>query len=373
MLAEREGDHTTHRCRDPATERRSRWVVARRRCRRSWQQLGERHRHAAPARCRCRWSTHARGTSPERSAPTRRRRWHGSASSTPAGLGGCLALDMGLGKTPTVLAHLARTAGDGTTLVIAPAAVVGNWAAEAARFAPGLRVSRSPRRCSRHATRAREGDRRRRHDRSRPTRPRFATSTRWLRADGRTIVLDEAQAIKNPASETAQQLRRITARTRLALTGTPIENGWRPLGDPRFHQSRPRRLAGGVHRPDVRRRRGRAARAQRRLAVPSHQERARGRRRAPRQDRRARPLHDDARADRSVPGRARRARPEVADPVARRDEEGRDPGGDHGAEADLQPSRRVPRRRPAAGRTIRQAGPTRGDRRVRSSTPASAS
>ena len=43
-----------------------------------------------------------------------------------------------------------------------------------------------------------------------------------------TLVLDEAQAIKNPASETALQLRRIPARTRLALTGTPIENG---LGD----------------------------------------------------------------------------------------------------------------------------------------------
>jgi hypothetical protein len=51
-------------------------------------------------------------------------------------LGGCLALDMGLGKTPTVLAHLARTAGNGPALVIAPPAVVGNWASEAARFSP---------------------------------------------------------------------------------------------------------------------------------------------------------------------------------------------------------------------------------------------
>ena len=55
-------------------------------------------------------------------------------------LGGCLALDMGLGKTPTVLAHLARTTGNGPALVIAPPAVVGNWAAEAARFTPELRV-----------------------------------------------------------------------------------------------------------------------------------------------------------------------------------------------------------------------------------------
>src|SRR5438552_8244369 len=56
------------------------------------------------------------------------------------GLGGCLALDMGLGKTPTVLARVAGTKGDGPTLVIAPPAVVGNWAAEAERFTPGLSV-----------------------------------------------------------------------------------------------------------------------------------------------------------------------------------------------------------------------------------------
>ncbi|MGH9134703.1 MAG: SNF2-related protein [Ilumatobacteraceae bacterium] len=144
-----------------------------------------------------------------------------------AELGGCLALDMGLGKTPTVLAHLARTASDGTTLVVAPAAVVGNWAAEAARFTPGLRVvvhhgaSRSSAEqldaeiagadvvITTYATAVRDID--------------ALASADWAR-----IVLDEAQAIKNPASETAQQLRRIPAPSRLALTGTPIENG---LGD----------------------------------------------------------------------------------------------------------------------------------------------
>src|SRR5205823_3691243 len=55
-------------------------------------------------------------------------------------LGGCLALDMGLGKTPTVLAHLTRTVDEGRALVIAPPAVVGNWEAEAAKFTPKLRV-----------------------------------------------------------------------------------------------------------------------------------------------------------------------------------------------------------------------------------------
>src|SRR6185436_4897073 len=142
-------------------------------------------------------------------------------------LGGCLALDMGLGKTPTVLAHVARTAGEGPALVIAPPAVVGNWAAEAARFTPGLRVVVH-------------------HGASRATANQldaevagadivittYGTAVRDIDAlAARTwdrVVPDEAHAVKNPANETAQQLRRLQARTRLALTGTPIENG---LGD----------------------------------------------------------------------------------------------------------------------------------------------
>jgi len=55
-------------------------------------------------------------------------------------LGGCLALDMGLGKTPTILAHLVDSIGERPSLVIAPPAVVGNWAAEARRFTPELSV-----------------------------------------------------------------------------------------------------------------------------------------------------------------------------------------------------------------------------------------
>ena len=60
----------------------------------------------------------------------------------------------------------------------------------------------------------------------------YATAVRDVEAlaavEWHRLVIDEAQAIKNPASETAQQLRRIPARLRLALTGTPVENG---LGD----------------------------------------------------------------------------------------------------------------------------------------------
>jgi hypothetical protein len=144
-----------------------------------------------------------------------------------AELGGCLALDMGLGKTPTVLAQLARTAGEHTALVIAPAAVVGNWAAEAARFVPGLRVV-----VHHGASRSSAAQLEREIARADVVITTYATAVRDVDALAAVtwgrIVLDEAQAIKNPASETAQQLRRIPARTRIALTGTPIENG---LGD----------------------------------------------------------------------------------------------------------------------------------------------
>src|SRR5699024_5836854 len=57
-----------------------------------------------------------------------------------AELGGCLALDMGLGKTPTMLAHIGSTLGDRPSIAIVPPAVVGNWAKETARFTPGVRV-----------------------------------------------------------------------------------------------------------------------------------------------------------------------------------------------------------------------------------------
>ena len=143
------------------------------------------------------------------------------------GLGGCLALDMGLGKTPTVLAHLALTAGSGPALVIAPPAVVGNWAAEAARFTPGLRVvvHHGASRSSAEELEQEVAD-------ADLVITTYGTAVRDVEAleqhTWERIVLDEAQAIKNHTNETAQQLRRLGARTRLALTGTPIENG---LGD----------------------------------------------------------------------------------------------------------------------------------------------
>jgi len=143
------------------------------------------------------------------------------------GLGGCLALDMGLGKTPTMLARLLSGSGTGPALVIAPPAVVGNWTAEAARFTPGLRVA-----VHHGANRASAKEIAAEVARADVVITTYGTAVRDVDAiaavEWDRVILDEAQAIKNPANDTSQLLRRITARTRIALTGTPIENG---LGD----------------------------------------------------------------------------------------------------------------------------------------------
>jgi superfamily II DNA or RNA helicase len=144
-----------------------------------------------------------------------------------AGLGGCLAMDMGLGKTPTVLAHILEHRGGGPALVIAPPAVLGNWAAEAARFTPELTVQMH------HGTgRAAGEDVAGEAAEADIVLTTYATAVRDVeelaKVEWSRLIVDEAQAIKNPASDTAQELRRIPARCRLALTGTPVENG---LGD----------------------------------------------------------------------------------------------------------------------------------------------
>jgi hypothetical protein len=144
-----------------------------------------------------------------------------------AGLGGCLAMDMGLGKTPTVLAHLRLDVGHGPVLVVCPPAVLSNWATEAARFTPSLNVAvhHGPRRASGVALDQLI-------DGADVVLSTYATTVRDMDqlsgVEWRRVVVDEAQAIKNHQSETAQGLRRLRSWSRLALTGTPIENG---LGD----------------------------------------------------------------------------------------------------------------------------------------------
>jgi len=138
-------------------------------------------------------------------------------------LGGVLADDMGLGKTVQALAALLAERGSGPSLVVAPTSVLHNWAAEARRFAPELSVAVL------HGA-ARERVDMVEHD-------LLITSYALLRrdvdrleaVDFGAVVLDEAQAIKNPDSLTARAARRLSAGRRFALTGTPIENHLREL------------------------------------------------------------------------------------------------------------------------------------------------
>ncbi|MBL8142174.1 MAG: DEAD/DEAH box helicase [Acidobacteria bacterium] len=138
------------------------------------------------------------------------------------GFGGCLADDMGLGKTIQMLAHLdARsTAGtaSGPSLIVAPRSVIFNWMAEAARFAPRLRVLD-------HSGTARDDARISAHD-------LVLTTYGTLRRDAARLkdvefdylVLDEAHAIKNASSVSAKAARLLRARHRVALSGTPVQN-----------------------------------------------------------------------------------------------------------------------------------------------------
>jgi non-specific serine/threonine protein kinase len=153
------------------------------------------------------------------------------------GLGACLADDMGLGKTIQVLALLLRLRAAcgrdaGPALLVVPASLLGNWRAEAARFAPALKlVFLHPSETGRAELEKIEKD-----PAARLATADLAVTTysmlarqEWLRGvDWRLAVLDEAQAIKNPGTAQTRAVKKIPARARVALTGTPVENR---LGD----------------------------------------------------------------------------------------------------------------------------------------------
>ncbi len=140
------------------------------------------------------------------------------------GLAGILADDMGLGKTAQTLAHLLieKQAGrlDRPALAVLPTSLLFNWRAEAARVAPGLRVLtlHGP---NRHADFARLGA----FDLVLTSYPLLWRDIDQLVGQPwHLLVLDEAQQVKNAGSLAAKALRRLKARHRLCLTGTPIEN-----------------------------------------------------------------------------------------------------------------------------------------------------
>ncbi|WP_028215425.1 DEAD/DEAH box helicase [Paraburkholderia mimosarum] len=145
------------------------------------------------------------------------------------GLGACLADDMGLGKTMQVLSLLVVLKRERTdqrpSLLVAPASLLANWAAEAQRFAPGLRVLVA------HPS-VTPADELRALDDARLARTDLVVTSfgALLRLPAlepvqwRLAIVDEAQAIKNPAAKQTRQVKKIQAHARIALTGTPVEN-----------------------------------------------------------------------------------------------------------------------------------------------------
>ncbi len=140
------------------------------------------------------------------------------------GFGGVLADDMGLGKTVQLLAHVAIEKSAKRlrkpVLIVSPTSVSPNWRAEAARFVPRLRVLALT-----AGDRAERFDQIERHDIVLTTYALLQRDIETLSAhEWQMVVLDEAQAIKNPRSKGAQATALLRAGQRLALTGTPMEN-----------------------------------------------------------------------------------------------------------------------------------------------------
>lgn len=148
------------------------------------------------------------------------------------GLGACLADDMGLGKTIQILSLLLVLRGQRqpgiqpqTSLLVAPASLLANWADEIKRFAPELEA-----RVMHPSTMSGAGlkaiDQQQLADvdlvitsYGAMLRLPWITDTHWHLA-----ILDEAQAIKNPDAKQTRATKKLNARTRIALTGTPVEN-----------------------------------------------------------------------------------------------------------------------------------------------------
>ncbi len=140
------------------------------------------------------------------------------------GFGACLADDMGLGKTVQVLAYLERLRAKekkARVLLIVPASLVGNWQKEAQKFAPSMELLVLHGRTSAVL------------EQMLREQPAFLTITTYgmatrIRAlqemPWTAVILDEAQAIKNPATKQTKEIKKISAGMRIAMTGTPIEN-----------------------------------------------------------------------------------------------------------------------------------------------------
>lgn len=140
------------------------------------------------------------------------------------GFGACLADDMGLGKTIQVLAWLEKlrtTDEKARVLLIVPASLLGNWQKEAEKFVPSMEILILHGKTSSALEEVfRE-------------QPAFLTVTTYGMASRMpvlreehwsAVILDEAQAIKNPTTKQTREIKKIPTSMRIAMTGTPIEN-----------------------------------------------------------------------------------------------------------------------------------------------------
>jgi SNF2 family DNA or RNA helicase len=136
------------------------------------------------------------------------------------GVGGCLADDMGLGKTLQSLAIILRHASEGPSLVVAPTSVSTNWQSEVTKFTPTINIKLFS-----GKNRAESIKNLGKFDLLITTytllqqESELLSSVKW-----QTVILDEAQAIKNSATKRSQAAMALQARFKLITTGTPIEN-----------------------------------------------------------------------------------------------------------------------------------------------------
>ena len=144
------------------------------------------------------------------------------------GLGACLADDMGLGKTIQVLALLLVFKQEKNaipSLLVAPASLLANWSAEAERFAPSLRIRIvHPSAMTASELRGLAPEQLAGVDLVITSYGSLLRLPVLTAMDWRVAVVDEAQAIKNPGAKQTRQVKLLKAGTRIALTGTPVEN-----------------------------------------------------------------------------------------------------------------------------------------------------
>ena len=139
------------------------------------------------------------------------------------GFGACLADDMGLGKTVQMIAFLEyrRVHNGGPALLILPASLIGNWQKEIEKFAPEMpyQILHKSDLKSSETLQIREGEFLYITTYGMAVRLEALKTRQW-----ECLILDEAQAIKNPGTKQTKAIKAIPAKIRIAMTGTPIEN-----------------------------------------------------------------------------------------------------------------------------------------------------